>query len=183
MTESYLYSGAVGAPDAIEALVAEYWTGIGGGDPNVLLEDPAYPDSPDGAYLITGELRDDIDGDSYGQRIRGYIVPPMTGAYTFYIASDDGSRLFLSADTTPVDTDPALGNQIAAVADYTGVDEWDKEAGQASAPVSLTAGNYYYIEVLHKEGAGADHVSVGWSLPGTTDIVVIPGTALRYALN
>ncbi|MCK4999167.1 MAG: hypothetical protein KAS23_06520, partial [Anaerohalosphaera sp.] len=115
-------------------------------------------------------------------RIYGYIVAPVTGDYTFYIASDDGSRLFLSSGTSPVDTDPALGNQIAQVIGYTTVDEWDAQAGQASSPVSLTAGSYYYIEVLHKEGGGSDHVSVGWKLPGETTIVVVPDTALRHTL-
>ncbi|MCK4999282.1 MAG: hypothetical protein KAS23_07100, partial [Anaerohalosphaera sp.] len=102
----------------------------------------------------------------------------------FYIASNNGSRLFLSPDTNPVDTDPALGNHIAEIGWLTGVDEWANvdETEQASASVSLTAGSYYYIEVLHKEDTGGDNVSVGWKLPGETEIVVIPAAALRTVL-
>jgi len=106
-------------------------------------------------------------------------VAPTTDSYTFYIASDDMSRLILSTDTTP-----AAGVQIAEVIGYTDPDDWadPDETGQASVPKSLTAGNYYYIEVLHKEGGGNDHVSVAWSTDGGTTINVIPGSALRYAL-
>lgn len=181
LSENFAYSGTVGTPSE-EALVAEYWTGLTGNDPNTMLDDPDYPNTPDGAYLVTGELRGALSGDSYGQRIYGYLVPPTTGDYTFYIASDDAARLFLSADTNPVDTTPALGNQVAEVPGYTDPDTWDTYPSQTSATVSLTADQYYYIEILHKEGGGADHVSVGWSTDGGTTIEVIPSTALRYAL-
>ena len=181
LTEDWVYEGDFGDP--ANSLIAEYWTGINGGEPNDLLANENYPDAPDGAYFVTDELRGTLSGDAYGQRIYGYIEAPATGDYTFYIASDDGSRLFLSSDINPVDTDPALGNHIAEVLGWAGVDVWDKEAGQASSPVSLTAGQYYYIEVLHKEGTGGDNVSVGWSTDGGTTIDVIPGTALRTELQ
>ncbi len=181
LSESFLFTSDV--PDDFEnALFAEYWAGIEGNDVNDLLNDADYPAMADGSYLVTGELRGGVTGETYGQRIRGYIVPPATGVYTFHIASDDDSRLFLSADTTPVDTDPVLANQIAQVAGAVSVDQWDAQSGQSSAPMSLTVGQYYYIEVLHKEGVGGDHLSVGWKKPGETTIEVIPASALRYTL-
>ena len=33
--------------------------------------------------------------------MRGYLLPPASGAYTFWIASDDSSLLYLSAGTNP----------------------------------------------------------------------------------
>ena len=39
--------------------------------------------------------------DNYGTRMRALVVPPLTGSYTFWIASDDNSTLFLSTDSTP----------------------------------------------------------------------------------
>jgi hypothetical protein len=183
LTESYLRSKTV-AVATDNALYAEYWTGISGTDPNNLLENSRYPASPNGSYLVVGQFRGTFTGDNYGQRIRGYIVPQTSGTYTFYIASDDGSRLFLSADTTPVDTNPAFGNQIAEVPGWgwTNSNEWTKYTEQKSAPVTLTEGQYYYVEVLHKEGTGGDNVSVGWSTDGGTTITVIPGAVLRYGL-
>ena len=182
LDEGWVYEGDFGDP--ANALIADYWMDIEGGDPNDLLEAEGYPDTPAGSYFVTDELRGTLTGSTFGQRIYGYIVAPLTGDYTFYIASDDGSRLFLSSDTTPVDTNPALGNQIAEVIVWTDPDQWDKEteAGQASTIISLTAGQYYYIEVLHKENTGGDNVSVGWKLPGEATIEVIPATALRTEL-
>ena len=34
-------------------------------------------------------------GDNYGDRIRGYLCPPQTGNYTFWIAGDDTSELWV----------------------------------------------------------------------------------------
>ena len=33
--------------------------------------------------------------EEYGQRLHGYVVPPLTGLYTFWIASDDSGALYL----------------------------------------------------------------------------------------
>ena len=183
MTESAAFSATATEPaDTNESLLAQVWLNIEGTDVEQLLDAPEYSALPDYSYQVTGELRGKPTGRQSGERISGYLVPPTTGDYTFYIASDDKSRLFLSTDTTPVDTDPAFANHIAEVSEYTDVDQWDLLEGQASAPISLLAGQYYYIEVLHKERQGDNHVSVGWSTDGGTTIEVIPGTALRHNL-
>ncbi|MCK5000608.1 MAG: fibronectin type III domain-containing protein, partial [Anaerohalosphaera sp.] len=67
LTEGWIFDGDFGDPE--NALIAEYWTGIDGSDPNDLLDAEAYPNTPDGAYFVTGELRSSPLGDSYGQRI------------------------------------------------------------------------------------------------------------------
>src|ERR1041384_4252154 len=40
-------------------------------------------------------------GDNYGQRMRALLIPPATGQYVFWIASDDNSILYLSSDEDP----------------------------------------------------------------------------------
>jgi hypothetical protein len=42
----------------------------------------------------------------------------------------------------------------------------------------LVQGKRYYIEALHKQGVGGDHVSVGWQLPDGTMERPIPGSRL-----
>ncbi|MBN1576041.1 MAG: fibronectin type III domain-containing protein, partial [Chitinispirillaceae bacterium] len=101
-------------------------------------------------------------GDNFGVRLRGYITAPTTGNYTFWIASDDYSKLFLSTDSTPANK----GTAIASVTGYTSWKQWNKYGSQKSAPRSLVAGTKYYIEVLHKEGDQDDNCSVGWAKPG-----------------
>ena len=37
-----------------------------------------------------------FEADNYGTRMRWYITAPATGNYTFWIAGDDNSELWLS---------------------------------------------------------------------------------------
>ena len=107
-------------------------------------------------------------GDDYSRRIRGTIIAPATGSYTFYLASDDNGRLYLSSN------DAAANKvQIASVSGWTDFQQWNKYASQTSASISLTAGQSYYIEVQQQEGSGGDHLSVGWRGPGISDITPI----------
>src|SRR5207248_997544 len=59
--------------------------------------------------------------DNYGSRIRGYICPPSTGNYTFWIASDDNSELWLSSNEQP-----ANKVRIAYVPGWTASRQWTK---------------------------------------------------------
>jgi hypothetical protein len=111
--------------------------------------------------------------DNYGQRIRGYICAPATGNYTFYIAADDNSELYLSTDANP-----ANKRRIASVSGYTNSREWTKYATQKSEAIYLIAEQKYYIEALHKEGSGGDNLAVSWIVPNSTIIAVIPGARL-----
>lgn len=111
--------------------------------------------------------------DNYGSRIRGYICPPTTGSYKFWIASDDNSELWLSTDAQP-----ANKTKIASVTGYTGSREWTKYISQQSVSINLNAGQKYYIESLHKEGDRGDNLAVGWQLPNGTMERPIPGTRL-----
>jgi predicted esterase len=112
-------------------------------------------------------------GDNYGRRIRGYICAPVSGTYIFWIASNDNSELWLSTDENA-----ANRTRVAYVTGYTNVRGWDKYTTQKSASISLVANRKYYIEALHKEGAGTDHIAVGWQLPVGTQERPIPGIRL-----
>jgi hypothetical protein len=67
---------------------------------------------------------------------------------------------------------------IASVSGYTNLRQWTKYASQQSLPVSLIQGQRYYIEALHKEGVGSDHMAVGWQLPDGVQERPIPGNRL-----
>jgi hypothetical protein len=111
--------------------------------------------------------------DNFGERIRGYVTATTTGTYTFYIAGDDDSELWISTDSNP-----ANKAKIAYVSGWTGSRQWDKSPTQKSATLTLTAGQQYYIEILHKEGNGGDHIAVGWTGPEITTTTVIAGVYL-----
>jgi len=112
-------------------------------------------------------------GDNYGERIRGYVIPPVTGNYTFFIAADDAGELWLSKDQHP-----ANKTKIASTLSWTNSREWTKFAAQKSNPVALTAGKPYYIEALHKQGGGGANLALQWVLPGGTIESPIPGSRL-----
>lgn len=76
------------------------------------------------------------------------------------------------------------------IASLAGVDgasakmhEWDKFPSQVSAPVELTGGREYFIEILHKEGRGSDHVAVAWEYRTQAGQVrareILPSSVLR----
>ncbi|WP_375418072.1 PA14 domain-containing protein [uncultured Hymenobacter sp.] len=100
-------------------------------------------------------------GANYGARLRGYVCPPLSGAYTFFIAGDDQSELWLSTDE-----DPANRVRLAASTSWTSsARDYTRYASQRSAPINLVAGRRYYIEALHKQGWGPGYVSVAMRLP------------------
>ena len=108
-----------------------------------------------------------------GQRVRGFVIPPVTGQYRFWIASDDEGRLILSTDNNP-----ANGKIIATTPSWTNPDQWTKYPEQTSALITLTAGKPYYIEALMKQGTSLDNLGVAWQLPATSGQVVIAGQYL-----
>jgi hypothetical protein len=57
---------------------------------------------------------------------------------------------------------------------YTRSQQWTKFASQRSKPILLQAGRAYYIEATQVEGAGGDHLSVGWLPPSGLSTGVIP---------
>ena len=100
----------------------------------------------------------------------------MTGDYTFWIASDDNSELWLSTNDNPVNK-----VKIAFVADWTTSHEWNKLSSQKSAPIPLDANQRYYVEALQKEDGGGDNLAVGWARPGQATSApseVIPSSVL-----
>jgi len=156
------------------SLLREVYTDIGGVTVADLTNSPKYPDQPDLRSLLTELFEAPMDVlDNYGQRLHGWITPPTTGDYTFWISSDDGSELWLSTDA-----DPAHQVVIARVAAWTPSRAWDWEEGQRSAPIRLEAGQRYSIMALQKEGGGGDNLAVRWLRPDGMDEAPIPSLHL-----
>ena len=155
----------------------EVWEGIGGTRVEDLTDNANFPDNPSfDDELTLFEAPIDI-GDNFGGRIYGWLHPDTSGDYTFWISADDFAKLYLS--TTDSVDDAML---IANVDGWTSSRQWDKYDSQTSAPVTLTAGQAYYIEALYKEGGGGDNLAVAWALsPDMNDLVVIDGAFLSPA--
>ena len=106
-----------------------------------------------------------------GERLRGYIVPPRTGNYYFWIAANNASELWISNDSEYV-------NRVrrASLTANSGKKVWNTSSTQQTAWLSLVAGQKYYFEVLHNTGADVvdDYVAMGWC---QDDIGTVPSTS------
>ena len=85
----------------------------------------------------------------------GYFVPQLSTNHTFYLRSDDASKLFLStndqeSNKVELAFEPGCCNPYSA---------------HASSPVALIAGQRYYFEVIYKEGTGGDYAQVAVKTP------------------
>ncbi len=149
------------------SISTEYWMGISGTSVSDLTNSSNYPDNPTSTGSLTSLEIPINTTDNYGTRVRGYLHPPSSGDYKFWIASDDSSQLLLSSND-----DPANASQIAYVNGWTNSREWTKYTSQESASISLTAGQTYYIEALHKEGGGGDNLAVSWEGPEFSQEVI-----------
>jgi DNA-binding beta-propeller fold protein YncE/mono/diheme cytochrome c family protein len=160
-------------PIAPGSITREYWTGISGSAVSALTSSPNFPDRPNAVtYTNLFEAPTDF-AESYGTRMHGYLIPPVSGSYTFWIASDDNSELWLSPNHIP-----ANRQLIASVPVWTSPRQWTKYASQRSLPVSLQAGMLYYLCALQKEGNGGDNLAVAWRGPSMSETNVIDGQYL-----
>ncbi|MDD4174062.1 MAG: lamin tail domain-containing protein, partial [Kiritimatiellae bacterium] len=164
---------------AQQGFYREYYAGIAGSRVADLTAAAAFPDAPTVEEVVNSPLETGVNvADYYGQRVRALLTPSVTGAYTFWVATDDGGELWLGTDHTA-----ASRRRIAYVSGWTNSREWTRELNQKSAPIALTAGTRYYIEVLQKENTGGDNLAVAWQVPGTTATNVIPAAVLTPYLD
>ncbi len=152
----------------------ERWLGISGVSISDLTSNANYPNNPSESGVFTSFNGPIGYGGNYGTRVRGYLEPQETGYYTFTVTSDDRSELYLSSDG-----DPNNKSVIASVPGWSNVTEFNKYPSQESAAIYLYAGAHYYIEMLHKEGGGGDHLHTYWTTPSNSTRTIIAGSFLH----
>ena len=150
------------APAASTGVIrAEVWRNVTGSDLDAFVRTPQFKQDAPEIVELERLAFPRGSGDSYGVRIRGYLVPPADGDYRFFLSADDRAALWLS-------TDADAGNKIvvAFTPDWTGPEVYDKYAEQATGPIALEAGARYYFEVIYKQADGKDNLFVAWERPG-----------------
>ncbi|EEF57830.1 LamG-like jellyroll fold domain-containing protein [Pedosphaera parvula] len=182
VAEVQFYEAGVVLPPPTFGVYRELWTNLnsGGGATLDMLTNtavnPNWPSNPATVYtkIYTNfETEAGTGMNNYGQRLRAFVVPPNNGVYTFWIASDDASKLSLSSNESP-------GNcvGVAWVNAWTDAREWTKEANQKSGAIYLEGGKRYYLEALMVQGGGGDNLSVRWQLPDGSIEEPLGGTRL-----
>ncbi len=147
-------------------LVSELFFGITGNAVSMLLTNVNYPHYPSVSAYVNISSNPPTAFENYGGRLVGWIVPPVSGDYIFYIRGDDGTDLRLSPNADPAGR-VTITSAAAANPPFT-----------ASPPQTLVAGNAYFMEALWKEGTGGDYVQVAWRPPWTTNIQSISASAM-----
>jgi mannan endo-1,4-beta-mannosidase len=110
---------------------------------------------------------------NFAARFRGCLLPPLSGAYQFRLASTATSQLRLSTDATP-----ANKILIAEVKKGTPYRKWPHTNETDSSPVNLEAGKAYYLEVLQTQVSGSTHLALCGRLPNGSEESPIPGARL-----
>lgn len=132
-----------------------------------LLDAEKFPASPDNVQLLTAINSPDGYGENYGARVTGFIIPPKSGSYRFFIRSDDASQFYLNTTAggpAPVPgTDTPIAEETGCCNGFT-----EPDSPRTSEPVTLNAGSRYAFVALVKEGGGGDFLQVAVREEGST---------------
>ncbi len=119
------------------------WMDIGGCSISDLMKTIDSGSAPNKTERLGTLLEGPIDSANYyGARMKGWLVPPVTGVYMFWIAIDDLGEFWLSKDDNP-----ANRVLICDVRKAVGAREWEMHPEQESLPILFVAGQSYYFEV------------------------------------
>ncbi len=126
-----------------------------------------------------------FDGIRFFTRSRGYIIPPETGTYRFWVTGRVGAELYLSPDnskyrkTLIAELNPDIGTGYGV--ERNSPTPWDNYVSQMSEDIHLEAGQRYYIEAL--QGTGyflGSHLRIAWARPGRDREELNPGCIESY---
>ena len=123
----------------------ETWTDIDGGViPDLISGTNNFAIAPDMIERLGNLLETESSvGNRYGVRMKGWLVPPVSGSYRFWISSDDSGEFWLS-----IDDDPANLVMICFQPYASPSRDWFYWREQQSELISLVAGQAYYFEVI-----------------------------------
>ena len=161
----------------------EKWFDIPGHSVFETYSTPNFSRGPDFTSNLSSADTGTEQGQHVATRLRGYLLAPTSGDYTFWVAARTSAKLYLST----VVGSKYHKKQIALLAPEVGTGRgifdnnpipFDSFTAQKSEPISLVAGEAYYLEVVHQHGTGSHHfVQVAWAPPGEPR-GIIPGNAL-----
>ncbi len=166
--------------------MVDFWNGMPGFTvPELIASNKFYHEADTVTFKPPSDLS--FPGPYIGTRSRGYITPPVSGDYTFWISARTSAELWLSSDLSfgkyakqkiaEIGTD--LGDGLGIAADELNL--WDRFASQQSAAVHLLAGHAYYVEIEHKGGSPTDsYVSIAWACNGGAREVVPDSSIFSY---
>ena len=122
----------------------------------------------------------DFGSQGIGTYAIGYLEAPTNGNYTFFIASDNASQLWLSTNETVVGIQLIAQETNSGTALFSG----PRLSQRESAPVPLQGAHKYYLQVLHQaNSAVGSHVQVGWQRPDGVQEIIPALHLAQYPVN
>ncbi|TGD81837.1 PA14 domain-containing protein [Hymenobacter wooponensis] len=91
-----------------------------------------------------------VPGEWFSVRWAGHIYAPVTGTYTFQIATDDGMRIWIGGDKV--------------------LDSWkDQPATISTTHLKMKAGSYYSLRVEYYQFDRDSRAQLAWQLPDSSE--------------
>ena len=115
-----------------------------------------------GAFLLAGSEICQLSQNGFNWD-KAYLLPPVDGEYTFWLASDAPAEFWLSTDAL---SENAV--EIASVPDFTLPQQWSKYPEQNSTTISLLAGRKYFMHVNYDSGNAGGYYAVAWQVPNSS---------------
>ena len=130
---------------------------------------PSYPYQPSGSDIKNSFEAPSNWGEYHLTRMRGFLHPPVTGEYTFWIASDNSSELWLSSNDSPTKAE-----KIAFIksGDWVNQHEWFRYPSQRSETMNLSADKTYFIEAVSEQLLLDENLAVAWQPPGFRQSII-----------
>lgn len=149
-----------------------------------LCQFPLFPRAPHERRKVFN-LDVSWEDKNFAQRLFGFLEPPESGNYTFAIASDDTSELWLSTDSHWHNSRliASVGTKKNQIYWNANRNDFYKYWSQISVEVPLFKGQKYYIEVLHIDVGGSNFLHVAWRPPMDSRFVTVNAKFLRPYLN
>jgi len=120
--------------------------------------------------VVLPSLETNLPNDLTTQsRIRGYLLPQVSGYYRFYMASDIGGKLFLS-------TDSLENNRRLIFSNEAGNENWPGSPGLTDS-IFLVGQSPYYFESFSPQ----NYMKIGWVVPESSQLSVISAEFLKCA--
>jgi hypothetical protein len=132
------------AKDASCGAILDTWTGISGTSITDLIGfTNNFIREPNNSTRLTSTLEVPINaGANYGSRMKGWLRPPVTGVFNFFIAANDNGEFWLSTDSNP-----ANKVRVCYTPGPVGQYFFTAYSEQMSSPIPLNAEGAYYFEV------------------------------------
>ena len=165
-----------------EGLNTHVWYGLCLKTLETLCQVPHFPNFPDIRETTNRTNLTRTKQNNFAQRLFGFLRPPESGLYRFAISSDNSSEIWLSSNGKWQDGQliARAGEKETSASSLT--DGFDVYISQISDEIKLEQGEAYFIDILHVEAGGLNHLQVSWMRPNGKVFEILEGKFLSRFL-